>query len=111
MTDHFEFLILLARPAAGKSEVIHYLKNLPAEERLERFHIGNMHELDDFPMLWTWFEDDDLLQCMGHPRLHTNVDGYYRTLPVEFAHPADWFGLPEIAAGSTEPASEAYPPC
>jgi hypothetical protein len=77
MIDHFEILVLLARPAAGKSEVIHYLKNLPAEERLERFHIGDLLELDDFPMLWTWFEEDDLLQRMGHPRLHTNVDGYF----------------------------------
>ncbi len=77
MTDHFEVLVLLARPAAGKSEVIHYLKSLPAEERLERFHIGNLLELDDFPMLWTWFEEDDLLQRMGHPRLHTNEEGYF----------------------------------
>ena len=77
MIDHFEILVLLARPAAGKSEVIHYLKSLPAKERLEKFHIGELLELDDFPMLWTWFEEDDLLQRMGHPRLHTNKDGYF----------------------------------
>ena len=40
MGDHFEILCLLARPAAGKSEVIHYLKNLDPIDRLERFHIG-----------------------------------------------------------------------
>jgi len=77
MADHFEILVLLARPAAGKSEVIHYLKSLTTEERLIRFHIGNLLELDDFPMLWTWFEEDDLLQRMGHPRLYTDNNGYF----------------------------------
>jgi hypothetical protein len=77
MTEHFEILLLLARPAAGKSEVIHYLKSLAPAERLNRFHLGNLLELDDFPMLWTWFEEDDLLQRMGHPRLHTDRDGYF----------------------------------
>lgn len=77
MTEHFDILLLLARPAAGKSEVIHYLKSLSAEERLKRFHLGKLRELDDFPMLWTWFEEDDLLQKMGYPRLHTDQDGYF----------------------------------
>ena len=77
MTDHFEILCLLARPAAGKSEVIHFLKNLDPVERLKRFHIGEILELDDFPMLWTWFEEDDLLQKMGYPRLHTDNDGNF----------------------------------
>ena len=77
MQDHFDILLLLARPAAGKSEVIHYLKSLPAEERLERFHLGELVELDDFPMLWTWFEEDELLERMGYPRLHTDKDGYF----------------------------------
>lgn len=73
----FDVLLLLARPAAGKSEIIHYLKNTPLEERMRRFHIGHMVEVDDFPMLWTWFEEDDLLSQMGHPRLHTTPDGYF----------------------------------
>jgi hypothetical protein len=77
MADHFDILCLLARPAAGKSEVIHYLKNLDPAERLQRFHIGEILELDDFPMLWTWFEEDDLLQKMGYPRLHIDKDGYF----------------------------------
>jgi len=73
----FDVLLLLARPAAGKSEIIHYLKNIPVTERLNRFHLASFLELDDFPMLWTWFEEDALLEAMGHPRLHTDPEGYF----------------------------------
>jgi len=76
--DSFEILLLIARPAAGKSEVIDYLKKTALTERKKRFHIGNFVELDDFPMLWTWFEEDALLEKMGHPRLHTTPDGYFK---------------------------------
>lgn len=74
----FKTLLLIARPAAGKSEIIHYLKNTPVKERNGRFHIGNFEEIDDFPMLWTWYEEDDLLSKMGHPQLHTTPDGYFK---------------------------------
>ena len=73
----FDVLFLIARPAAGKSEIIDYLKQTPLAERIERFHLGKIDEIDDFPMLWTWFEEDSLLEKMGHPRLHTNHDGYF----------------------------------
>ena len=74
----FKILLLIARPAAGKSEVIHYLKQVPADVRMKKFHIGNFTEIDDFPMLWTWFEEDALLEKLGHPRLHTTSDGYFK---------------------------------
>jgi hypothetical protein len=48
--SHFDILLLIARPAAGKSEIIDYLKNLPQDERRRRFHIGEFDEIDDFPM-------------------------------------------------------------
>jgi hypothetical protein len=73
----FEVLLLLARPAAGKSEVIDYLKKVPLPERMERFHVGQIEEIDDFPMLWAWFEEDALLERMGQPRLHTDREGYF----------------------------------
>ncbi len=76
--SHFPILILNARPAAGKSEIIDYLQRMPVEERLERFHIGVIDVIDDFPMLWTWFEEDAILSRMGHPRLHTHADGYFK---------------------------------
>ncbi len=76
----FPILILNARPAAGKSEILHALTTTPVEERIARFHIGPLHILDDFPMLWTWFEEDHLLETVFHqPRLHTTADGYFLT--------------------------------
>lgn len=76
--EAFEVLILTARPAAGKSEVIDYLKSAPAEDRLGRFRVRELLEIDDFPMLWTWFEEDAILSELGKPRLHTDEDGYFR---------------------------------
>ncbi len=73
----FDILLLIARPAGGKSEVIDYLKSVPAQARIQRFHIGAFDEIDDFPMLWAWLEEDELLEKMGHPRLHTDRDGYF----------------------------------
>ena len=75
--QNFDTLLLLARPAAGKSEIIHYLKQTSPKERRYRFHVGDIREIDDFPMLWTWFEEDDLLQQMGYPRLHSTPDGHF----------------------------------
>ncbi|MBN1370897.1 MAG: hypothetical protein JW987_02975 [Anaerolineaceae bacterium] len=75
--NSFDILLLIARPAAGKSEVIDYLKKTPVEARLQRFHIGTFQEIDDFPMLWTWFEEDALLEKMGHPRLHSDEQGFF----------------------------------
>ena len=73
----FDALLLLARPAAGKSEIIRYLKQTDPEIRREKFHVGNIREIDDFPMLWSWFEEDALLEKMGYPRLHSNSNEYF----------------------------------
>ncbi len=76
--NHFDIIILLGRPAAGKSEVIDYLKKTPLQERINRFHIAKFEEIDDFPMLWTWFEEDAILEKILHkPRIHTDKDGYF----------------------------------
>ena len=77
-SDIFPILILNGRPAAGKSEIIAYLNSLHADVRRERYHIGELREVDDFPMLWTWFEEDDILQNRFNlPRLHTDDDGFF----------------------------------
>lgn len=74
----FPVLIMNALPAAGKSEITAYLRSTPVDLRARRFHIGPMHVLDDFPMLWAWFEEDDLLErVFDRPRLHTTPDGYF----------------------------------
>jgi hypothetical protein len=73
----FDIILLIARPAAGKSEIIHYLKNTNIDRRIKKYHINQFEEIDDFPMLWTWFEEDDILSKMGYPRLHSDEQGYF----------------------------------
>ncbi len=73
----FEVIVLIGRPAAGKSEVIDFLKKTPLEERLERFHIGEFQEIDDFPYIWDSFETDRILSAHGKPRLFTDRDEYF----------------------------------
>jgi len=76
--ETFPAIILNARPGAGKSEILHYLENLSPKERLQRFHIGPVKVLDDFPMLWAWFEEDHFLETVFHrSRLHTDSEGYF----------------------------------
>ena len=75
--NNFDIIILNGRPAAGKSEVIDYLKKTPINERIERFHIGEFEEFDDFPILWERFEDDDLYQKHGKERLISDTTYFY----------------------------------
>jgi len=63
------YLILLGRPAAGKSELIQFLKGLPPDERAERYHLGTIAVLDDFPILWEKFIEDDIWEKVGKGRL------------------------------------------
>jgi hypothetical protein len=78
MSDILPLVILNARPAAGKSEIIRFLRQLGDEERKNRFHLGPLHIIDDFPMLWTWFEEDHLLDTIfNQPRLYTDEDQYF----------------------------------
>lgn len=71
--NNFEIVILNGRPAAGKSEIIDYLKHLAIEERLRRFHIGEFEEIDDFPILWDRYEDDNIFEMLGQKRLFTDT--------------------------------------
>ena len=75
--ETFDVIILTGRPAAGKSEVIDYLKKCPLEERIRRFHIGAFEEFDDFPYVWDIFEVDDILERAGRPRLWTDSRYYF----------------------------------
>ena len=75
----FDVIILIGRPASGKSEIIHFLTHLPDNTRRERFHIAQLEVHDDFPMLWTWFEEDDILSNkFGLPRLYSDEQGYFK---------------------------------
>ena len=74
----FPIILLNARPAAGKSEIIKFLNALEDSDRAENYHIGKIHVIDDFPYLWRWFEEDDLLAQMGKSRLYTDAEGYFK---------------------------------
>ncbi len=74
----FPVLILIGRPAAGKSEVIDFLKKMPADERLTQLHIAPFEEIDDFVWVWQLFEDDDIRDRMGRERLNTTRDYYFK---------------------------------
>lgn len=72
MTQTFDHLLLLGRPAAGKSEFIDFMKKTSDNDRARDFHIGNFEELDDFVWLWEKFVEDDLWQAAGFPRLYSD---------------------------------------
>jgi hypothetical protein len=78
MGDIIPAIVLIGRPAAGKSEIIDFLKKTGTEERRRRFHIGDFTEIDDFPFIWDWFEEDDILERHGKERLHTRSDYYFK---------------------------------
>jgi hypothetical protein len=71
-------LLLTARPAAGKSEIIKYLEELSPNVRRKEFHIGKIKVIDDFPFLWRWFEEDHILTQMNQKRLYTDENGYFK---------------------------------
>ena len=80
----FDVLILIGRPASGKSEIIDFLTHLP-DNRRAQFHLGRLDVLDDFPILWSWLEEDDILsKTFGLPRLHSDEEGYFKR--QEFWH-------------------------
>jgi hypothetical protein len=78
VAERFETIILIGRPAAGKSEVIDFLRQTGEAERARRFHIGPFAEIDDFPFVWETFEIDDLLEHLGQPRVFTTTDYYFK---------------------------------
>jgi len=78
MQETLEVIVLVGRPAAGKSEVIDYLKKESIERRKKRFRIGAFEEIDDFPFVWETFEIDDILSKHGRERLFTTPDYYFK---------------------------------
>ena len=66
-----DVLLLLGRPASGKSEFIDFMKHCPVEERARNYRIAPFLEIDDFPILWQKFEEDDVWESLGRERLHS----------------------------------------
>jgi hypothetical protein len=78
MSDHFPILIITGRPAAGKSEVIDFLRKCDPIVRLEKYHIANFEELDDFLYVWETFELDDLMSQMGKERVWSDEKYWFK---------------------------------
>ena len=78
MSSHFPILIITGRPAAGKSEVIDFLKKCDPVIRLEKFHIANFEELDDFVYVWETFELDDLMTRFKQPRIWSDEKYWFK---------------------------------
>ena len=78
MNNNFPILIITGRPAAGKSEVIDYLKKSDPRDRLQKFHIADFEELDDFVYVWETFEIDDMLSKHGKPRIWTDEKYWFK---------------------------------
>jgi len=70
-SDTFDVLLLLGRPASGKSEFIDFMTRCPTSERATLHHIAPFAVVDDFPILWQLFEDDDLWEVLGKGRLYS----------------------------------------
>lgn len=74
----FDTLLLLGRPASGKSEFIDFMNKCPVERLAERYHISPFHVIDDFPILWEKCEEDDLWEHLGRKRLYSQpIEGNY----------------------------------
>lgn len=92
MEKGFDIVILNGRPAAGKSEIIDFLKKQSKDVRLAKFHVGDFVEIDDFPILWERFEDDDLMESMGLPRLISDREFCYQGETLSgYVFKGEWF--------------------
>jgi len=78
MSNIFHTIILTARPAAGKSEVIDFLKRMSPERRRAEFHVGEIVEIDDFPYIWEKFEEDKILEDSRRERIWTDKKLYFK---------------------------------
>lgn len=75
MAKTFDHLVIIGRPASGKSEFCDFMKKTPDAERAETYHIGRFEELDDFPWLWEKFVEDDMWEEAGYPRVFSDRNG------------------------------------
>jgi energy-coupling factor transporter ATP-binding protein EcfA2 len=75
--EKLDVILLIGRPAAGKSEAIDFLKQLPEEKRLQEYHIARFEELDDFLYVWQTFENDKIREHMGLPRRDTDASLHF----------------------------------
>jgi len=70
MKNAFDNLIIIGRPACGKSEFIDFTKNkIDNANRLKNLFIAPFEEIDDFVWLWEKFIEDDVWERLGYNRV------------------------------------------
>ncbi len=67
--ETFDVLLLLGRPASGKSEFIDFMTQVSSDHRAREFFIAPFQIVDDFPILWDLFQQDDVWESVGRERL------------------------------------------
>ena len=75
--EKLDVVLLVGRPAAGKSEVIDFLAGLDDATRLREYRLGPFMVLDDFVYVWETFENDAIRTHMGMPRRDTDEALYF----------------------------------
>lgn len=70
-TPQFQNILLLGRPASGKSEFIDFMKNVGDAARVAKYNIGKFCEMDDFPWIWAKFMEDNVWEAAGYPRRYS----------------------------------------
>lgn len=80
----FDNIMLTGRGGSGKTEFIEFMRQVPEAERKTLYHIGAFEEMDDFPWLYSMFQDEDLWEMLGRPRkLAKKRESVYVTLDYE----------------------------
>lgn len=72
--ESFDNLMLVGRAGSGKSELIDFLRHVPAAERQKKYNIGEFEEIDDFPWIHSYFRDEDIWEELGYPRRFSKRD-------------------------------------
>jgi len=76
MKKAFDNLIVIGRPACGKSEFIDFIKNKTGDaDRLKNLFIVPFQELDDFVWLWEKCGEDDIWEKLGYERIVSKRSG------------------------------------
>ena len=93
---YLDTILLIALPASGKSEVRRYLMNEKREERIEKFHLNDTVQLDDYPYVEFMRETDEALNELGmSPVFFENAEG-------RFLHAEDWGVLLKLVSQDYE---------
>ena len=109
MTQRFiDTILLIALPASGKSEVRRYLMHEKRDQRVEKFHIEDTVQLDDYPYVEFFRETDDALVELGQPRV------FFQGEDAGFQTGLDWGTLLQLVNDDygviTDPSRPAPPP-